>query len=223
MFAILPQITSITETRAKLTTQQKEVKAINLKLQELEANRLSPEFSQVDTVNQVLPTKKPLLELMTSLNAISGLTQVTISDLKINPGQIATDSSQLRTSTVPNKNGYDSLELNLAVSGQLANIQRFLSLIEQVSPITTITKINLNRSSKVASGSAATKADLTLSVHYFTQEVKSSLMAPLPKITQREKEIFQTIQKFTIPVSDTTNQVEGGGNTNPFPVDAIEE
>jgi Tfp pilus assembly protein PilO len=221
-FAIWPQISSLIETQTKLKKEQAELKKVTIKLQELDQIKVSPEFSQVDTVNQVLPSRKPLLELMTGLNSISGATGVAISDLKIAPGQIATDSSELTASSKKNPKDYAFLDLSVVISGELNNIQRFLSLIEQISPITTITKINLSREHKMAaSGAVLTKAELDLRVYYFTQQITFSLTAPLPKTSAKELEIFKTIQSFTIPEADTTDKVEGGGNLNPFPASDI--
>lgn len=222
-FAIWPQITSIAETRSKLAKEQKELQKVTIKLRELDTIKVSEEFNQTDKVNQVLPSRKPLLEFLSGLNNIAGVTQVAVSDLKVNPGQIATDSSQLKSAArKSNQAGYDFLDLKLAVSGELENIQRFLTLIEQISPITTITQIDLNRDRKTnASGLILTKAELTLRVHYFTQQVTTSLTTTLPQITTREKTIFKTIQEFTIPVAENPTKVTGGGNSNPFLTDAI--
>lgn len=223
VFAIWPQITSIADTRTKLAKEQKELQKVTIKLRELDTIKVSEEFNQTDKVNQVLPSRKPLLEFLSGLNTIAGSTQVAVSDLKVNPGQIATDSSQLRTTArKAGQASYDFLDLKLAVSGQLGDIQRFLSLIEQISPITTITQIDLNRDKKSGDGNVIlTKAELTLRVHYFTQQITTSLTATLPQITTREKTIFKTIQEFTIPVAENPTKVTGGGNANPFLTDAI--
>ncbi|HCC84788.1 MAG TPA: hypothetical protein DEP87_03845, partial [Candidatus Pacebacteria bacterium] len=111
MLAIWPQITSISETQTKLTKAKKELLRVTAKLNELEAVKISAEFSQTDKVNQVLPSKKPLIEFMTGLNSIAAITQVGVTDLKISPGQIATDSSQLKLSNRKiGQNSYDSLD-----------------------------------------------------------------------------------------------------------------
>jgi len=221
--ATWPQISSIMDTKAKVTKEKKELQKVSVKLQELEVIKVSPEFQDTVTINKVLPSKKPLLEFMSGLNSIASATNVIISDLKVNPGQIATDSSELKSTARKSKTSYDALDLNLAISGDLNSIQRFLSLIEQISPITTITKIDLNRESKTTiSGESLTKADLGLRIHYFTQQITSSLTATLPQITAREKAVFKTISEFTIPVSDSPTQIEGGGNTNPFLTDQID-
>jgi len=241
MLAIWPQITSISETQTKLTKAKKELLRVTAKLNELEAVKISAEFSQTDKVNQVLPSKKPLIEFMTGLNSIAAITQVGVTDLKISPGQIATDSSQLKLSNRKiGQNSYDSLDLILTVSGELTNIQRFLSLIEQMSPITTITAIDLNReirsgfaaattattysdlkSSSNATDQVITTANLSLQVYYFSQQISASLTTALPQITARERTIFQTIQGFTLPQIEAQSQVTGGGNQTLFQIDKI--
>lgn len=222
ILAIIPQINTIGKTNAKLAKEQGELDKVTNKYKELEQVKLSPEFAQADKIDAILPSKKPLLELMNGLNTVAGLTQVAVGELTISPGEIATSSAQLKVSQTAK--AYDHIELEITVTGQLANIQQFMVMIEQISPITTITKIALNQTNKGKTDASVvlTTARLSLSTSYFTQQIKTTLTSALPKISEREKEIFETIQSFTIPEADAQTEVQGGGETDPFNIERFD-
>lgn len=221
VLAILPQINTIQTTNAKLAKEKTELDKYTSKYKELEQIKLSPEFGQSEKIDSILPSKKPLLELMSAINAVAASSQVAITELKISPGEIATTSAQLKQAYRQNPAAYDEIELSLKVYGQLNNIQQFMVMIEQISPITTITKITLNQSTNQQSGVVITTAQLSLQTNYFTQQIKTSLTAGLPKISNREKEIFATIQGFTIPEPEEQTEVTGGGQADPFAVEKL--
>lgn len=221
IFAIIPQITTIRTTNTKLSKEKAELEKYSNKYKELEQIKLSPEFAQSEKIDSILPSKKPLLELMSAINSLATTTQVAISNLEINPGEIATNSAQLKQVGGKNSANYSELELSIKAYGQLNNVQQFMVMVEQISPITTITKISLNQTTLPDSDVVVATAQLTLSTNYFTQQVKTSLTADLPKISNREKEIFTTIQAFTIPVSEEQAEVTGGGQTDPFAVEKM--
>lgn len=221
VLAIMPQISAIQTTNTKLTKETAELEKFTSKYKELEQIKLSPEFAQSEKIDSILPSKKPLLELMSAINAVASSSQVAVTELKINPGEIATSSAQLKQVFRQNPTAYDSIDLSLKVYGQLNNIQQFLVMIEQISPITTITKITLNQSTNKQSGVIVTTAQLTLQTNYFTQQIKTSLATGLPKISAREKEIFATIQGFTIPEPEEQTEVTGGGQADPFAIEKL--
>lgn len=221
ILAIIPQINTIKTANAKLAKEQQELDKITGKYKELEQIKLSPEFAQSDKIDAILPSKKPLLELMTGINSVAAISEVAVAELQINPGEIATSSAQLKQTARQQSVNFDSIEITITVIGQLNNIQDFMVLIEQISPITTITKIALSQNTSKQSGVILTTAQLTLQTHYFTQQIKTTLGSNLPKISQREKEIFQTIQGFTIAEPEPQNDVEGGGLSDPFSIERI--
>lgn len=221
--AIIPQISAINKSNANIAKQQTELDKFSAKYKELEQVKLSPEFAQADKIDLILPSKKPLLELMNAVNTVAAISQVAVTDLQVSPGEIATSSAQLKQLNRKQSVTYDAIELTITVTGQLANIQQFMTMIEQISPITTITKISLNQSNRVKTDPSLvlTVARLSLVTNYFTQQIKTTLTSALPKISEREKEIFETMQSFTIPEAENPTEVQGGGQTDPFAVEKL--
>lgn len=218
-FASYPQISNITNTNRKLKQENDRLDKLVKKSFELEQVKLLPEFSQADKVEKVLPSHKPLLELLTHLNQIASKTEVSITQFEISPGSIATDSTQVAVKTATN---FNKLELNLTVNGPLKKVEEFMSLIEKISPITTITDLSLSRRSDEKTGEIMTKADLTINAHYFTQSIRTTLESALPKIGQKEKDVFKSIQDFTPSDLDVQTEIQGGGSIDFFDVNKLD-
>jgi hypothetical protein len=83
------------------------------------------------------------LEILSNLNRVAQSSEVVIKNFSLNPGEIATDTTKVKKTTTNQR--YDYLDLDFTVSGPLWKIQTFLTLIEQVTPISTITSISINR------------------------------------------------------------------------------
>lgn len=210
-------------TNKKFAAEQQKVAQLNKKAQELEQLKFSPEFAQADVINRVLPSHKPLLELLNNLNNVAGETAVSITEFEINPGEIASDSTQLAQNQQTKKvtGDYDRLDLKLTIIGELAQIRRFMDLIERVSPITTITSLTVDR--KVAEGqlSNATRADLALSTYYYTKSIASTLSSPLPEISAKEREVFQAILSFTPAELESQTTIISGENDDLFGINGL--
>lgn len=190
---ILRQINPIKAVFAELSATNLELEKFQIKADELESIAFDSEFRKMNEIDEVLPSHKPLLELLDNLNSVSVQTETLIENFSLSPGEIATDSTLL-TKSRKQKN-YDELELEFAVSGTLNNVQNFMTLIEQVTPISTITSISLNRDINEL-GSVETTANLTLKTFYFTQPISVTITEPLPPIANDQLIILEEINKL---------------------------
>lgn len=217
------QVSSFFATQDKLEATQKKVNQLNEKTQKLEQLKFTPEYAQAERMNEVLPSRKPLLELLNNLNAVANETGVSITEFQINPGEIATEAAKTASTAQKKKTGdYDQLDLELSILGDLNQVKEFMSLIERVSPLTTITSLTIDR--KVAAAgqdSQQTRADLSLSTYYYTKPIAATLSAPLPAISPEERAIFQDILAFTPPQGESQTQIIGGDNTDLFGIDGL--
>jgi Tfp pilus assembly protein PilO len=87
---IWPQAMEILDLQGTVAKQDKLVSQLQLKEQQLQQLPNSPTFAQVEKVNLVLPSKKPLLELLTSINKAVTTSGVSVSSIELAPGSIAT-------------------------------------------------------------------------------------------------------------------------------------
>lgn len=219
------QITAIFETRKKIEITQKKVNQLNVKTTELQQLKFTPEYAQASRMSEVLPSYKPLLELLNNLNSVANKTNVSITEFQINPGEIITEEEGATRVLVKKKQSaeYDQLNLELSILGELNQVKEFMNLIERVSPLTTITSLTIDRKTTSFSTEEQqlTRADLYLNTYYYTRPISSALSSALPDITIEEKDIFQEILDFTPPEIESQTQIIGGNNTDLFGINGL--
>lgn len=222
VFAAYPQIDTINQLNARLKTEKNRIEKLKRKSIELEQVKTIPEFAQSDLVDKVLPSHKPVLELLTSLNSIASLTQVAISDFTLSPGEISTDSTQVQT-TSKSSSSYGILVLELSATGPLSNVERFMTMIERITPFTTITSLSLSRQSGVSGNleNVNAKADLSLETFFFTQPIRTTIESPLPIISASEQNVFTTIKEFTPSDLEKQTEIKPGSKEDFFGIDKL--
>ncbi|MEA2056126.1 MAG: hypothetical protein U9O78_00190 [Patescibacteria group bacterium] len=207
-FVIKPQISQLVQNTEQIDENRSHLKNLQQKLVELKQIRLSAEFEKKDTVDEVLPSHKPLLELLANLNQAAEVTKVSFTNFEISPGKVASPGAEI----VPidqTKTGYDSLELKLSVAGLETNVEEFLNIVEKIAPISTITELSIRRDknnreeteSEVSSSSSGptvrvSSANMLLSTYYYTRTISTTLSKKLPAVGEEEIKVFDTIQKF---------------------------
>ena len=213
LIGIIRQISPIANDLTKLKERELELAKFYDKSEQLKQLAIDPNFNQASDINKVLPSHKPLLEILNNLNQVANSTEVVIKNFSLNPGEIATDSTQVRRST--STQSYDFLDLDFSVSGPLWRIQEFLDLIEQVTPISTITNISINRNIETDRNAIA-QADLVLRSFYFTQSIRTTITSSLPDITLAERRILDNINQLIPGDLQLQDQVVRGDRGNLF-------
>lgn len=193
LLGIVAQISPIQTDMQKLKSKEDELAKFFDKAQQLKQLSVDPQFNKSSDIDKVLPSHKPLLEILSNLNDVANNTEVVIKNFSLNPGEIATDTTKVKKSTSEQK--YDYLDLDFSVSGPLWKIQNFLNLIEQVTPISTITSISINRNIDQDKNAQA-QADLVLRSFYFTQPIKTTITSPLPVIATNDRKILNNINEL---------------------------
>jgi Tfp pilus assembly protein PilO len=215
IFVMIPQVNEILSLRAQLQTERPKLERLEQKLADLDSIQFSPEFVQSNLVNEALPSHKPLLELLTSLNTVALSTGVTVRDFQLSPGMIATEGAQpapgaRRTGAV------DSLDLSMRLTGEFAKVQEFLLLVEKVTPFTTITKltVGLQGISQVTDpddlSALLINADITTKTYFFTQSITATVEGPLPQLTPVDREVLEELSAFDLTLLPEQREITGG-------------
>jgi Tfp pilus assembly protein PilO len=225
--SLIPQINSITSLYDDLLKENKRLTQLKLKVAQLTDSTNSLIVTNSDKVNQALPSKKPLLELLTALNAVGSQTKVSFDDISLTPGKISTESAEPKASSRRSKkkttavNKYETLNVDINVTGKIGSINNFLREIEKIAPFTTVTGMALNeRSSNDPNQSftdAVFEAKLTVSTYFFTKSVSANIDAALPELTIAQRQIIDALQDFTYTSIEEQYQIKGGGLENLFP------
>jgi len=219
LFVIKPQLAKIKEIRSEHGEKNSELELLVHKRRELAQVLTSDEFQKKEKVDEVLPSHKPLLELLTNLNQAAKKTKISFVNLELNPGLIAspaadlnledkntsTRTRQAKKSTSNTNKNYDYIEVSLAIKGQTQNVEEFMRVLEKIAPLTTITDFNINnqektrqelQSSTAADLSQVSTATMTILTYYYTQTIKISSSSRMPSVGEEELAIFEKIQEL---------------------------
>lgn len=224
---VVPQIQSIFTLVTELQNANKDSLQLKQKVDQL-ANLPQSELLQASsTINNVLPSKKPLLELLSSYNQIAQDAGVQFSDVSLSPGRIATEAAQTgsastaqagkKRTAAPTRRAsteYDQLDLSLKVSGTLAEINSFLQKVEQIAPMTTVTSMSLTEKVVRTEDEAPAdfyEADFVTTSYFFTQPVSATVRSPIPTLSTEQKEVITEISLFLIPEVTEQTAITGGG------------
>jgi len=225
---ITSQINNIFDLRREIKVGQEKVAVLRQKTIDLENIEAREAYKSQDLVNKILPSKKPLLELLTSLNTVASQNNVIFVDLSLSPGKIASESAEFlgeaksssqRKKTQPKVGleGYDTLVVEVEISGLFSDVQNFFQDIEKVAPLTTITSLSLDiKSDDIIRPSDEVQAELVLSSYFFTQSVTANLSSSLPNIGIKEQEIINEVGSYALPAFSVQKQIEGGGLNDLF-------
>lgn len=220
---VIPQFQQGFDLYGDLQAEKPKLEKLEQKLAELENIEISPEFAQIEVVEEALPSRKPLLELMMALSTVSQDTGTVVKDFELSPGLVASDSTQSESSS---KTSYDQLSLDLTIEGTFAQIQDFLLKVEEVAPFTTIVsmeignQINTNAEdfSQQVEEDPTFEAVLTTETYFFTQPITARIDTPLPKIAQRELDVLGFLAAFRPTDLEEQREIRGGGLQDLFQV-----
>lgn len=227
LFAIIPQFQEILGLNSQLTNEKPKLERLQRKLVELDNIQFSPEFSQRAIVDAALPSKKPLLELLTSLHTISEADSVSIDDFSLSPGLVATSEAEIvaDANRRANAEGVDTIDVEMTVTGTFANVSKFLINLEKISPFTTITQLGLssrNSGDDFDEQASDMQAKITIQSYFFTQSIAASVEAPLPTLNALEQNVLSDLADFSNVDLPEQLEITGGGLEDLFGVDPLE-
>lgn len=236
IFGIVPEFGRITDLRAQLRQDKNNLATIEQKLIRIEDLVNDPEFAQAETLNRLLSSTNPFLEILYAINELGKENNIVFTNYEYSPGLIATPSARLRVeesgtaalatadttfnesefSTATLRQQAQGFSISIEADGTYANIANFLQQIENVAPLSSVTYVEINNS---LLGYASAK--LEIMAHYFNPNIIAQLDEPLPTLNNEERELINNLDQFRIlNISDLDQEdIIGGkvdlfGNTN---------
>lgn len=224
--SVVPQVNSISELYSDLLKENKRLAQLRIKVAQLDDASNSTIMLNSEKINLTLPSKKPLIELLSGLNNIGNKTRVSFTDISLTPGKISTDSGEVaasskkrETSTASKK--YEVLDLDVTVTGPIQNINQFLKEAELLAPFTNVTAMTLNEKSgnTLAETGQVTlfEAKVTITTYFFNRAITATIDSSLPEITPAQLTVINGIQDFTFTAVEQQLEIKGGGLENLFP------
>lgn len=189
---VLPRIQNILEIRDKNDGLQKNLAALQDKITFLESFKSAEFSSQNEKMQRILPTTKPFLQMLSTLEQLSVQESVLFAGLDINPGVIASESA------APSDKGSDTiahLDLQLKILGSAANINSFMDKLNTVTPAVDIQSYSTSTQKQGVGALVAAdqiyEADIKLRLLY-APIAAAKTGQPLPTLSAEETEYAKT-------------------------------
>lgn len=217
--ALFPLAQAVLEANQQLVKKGQTTKQLEEKLRRLEELDNSVFLEKQELVNGILPSKKPVLELLTGLNVVAAKAGVRFSDFQVSPGLIASSSAETAKTSGDKKGStkdknYDALVVQVTIEGSFNQVQNFLREVERLAPLTTVTDLDLSirreDNSGIVQADDPASAELKLDTYYYTQSLSAALTAPLPPMTATHDELVEQLQEFTFPTRQQQEQILEG-------------
>lgn len=231
LLSIVPQISSTTNLYNEMLKENKRLAQLRVKVAQLDDASNSTIFVNSDKINLTLPSKKPLLELLSGLNSIGNKTQVSFADISLTPGKISTESAETAASQKKKESNvaakkYEVLDLDITVTGKIQSINQFLKEVELLAPFTNVTAMTLNERTtsgqELSFAETVFEAKLTITTYFFNRAITATIDSSLPELTAAQQTVINGIQNFTYTTVEAQSEIKGGGLENLFPnVDSL--
>ncbi|MBP7875715.1 hypothetical protein KA012_01840 [Candidatus Woesebacteria bacterium] len=209
-FFIIPEISTSWTRWGELQTAKAQEKELSDKLDQLLALETSPDLLKRGIVDSALPSRKPFFELLQSMNLVAQQTGVTIGSFELTPGLVASESAGQPASAGVSRNGATPLEVKYAASGSFAQLNDYLRKIEEVTPFTTIVKLNIGSEISNIDASETFIAGVVSETYYFTQSLTTSETAALPQMNEKSQEAIRALESYNAVVIPTQSEIIGG-------------
>jgi hypothetical protein len=230
-FLLLQEVPQVIDLWGRLQTEQKNSTALQQKAAALQSSAAIDQIDNYHKIDTLLPSKKPLLQLLNNIGVAAKSAQVALSQIQTSPGRIATGSAQLQSdvsaltvSTPTSKvNGMDVLDIGVTVDGTLPQINAFVKNIENITPISDITQFQLTQtrgSQQTSQGLIQNvngyEAKIRVTSYYFTQPISVMIDASLPEVTPSEQQFLNQINAFQFAAEAAQQNIQGGGLNDLF-------
>ncbi len=215
----IPQSKNAYDTYTKIQSEKPNTTKLTQKRNALDSLPATAEYAQIDIVDKALPSRKPVLELLTSLNTVSQNTGVSLDSFNLSPGIVASSTAALDKVNKTSGKAFDSLKVEVEISGTFKQVQDFIIQVERVSPFTTVTTMDLSGvldESKGADADQVFKAKLDTQTYYFTQSIAVRVDTPLPVLGTPEQSVLGALAAFAPINVPLQTQVTGGGTDDLF-------
>jgi Tfp pilus assembly protein PilO len=215
---------NIYRQQQELRTQERQLALLQSKVVQLQETSDAALQGQVAAFEQVLPSTKPALNLLSALSRLAREQGVILSAITLNPGRVeeaGVSATEVERKQQAEKPKPQDFTLEFSVEGSLSQVGTFISGLERTAPVMTIEEFSLGLvGGRVDEETgeftpSRVKADLSIQVHWQkTPETIGAVEQPLAQLSEAEEQLFQTLQEFAL--YETVQPKVPTGKTNLF-------
>ncbi|HZZ98840.1 MAG TPA: hypothetical protein VFG51_02810 [Candidatus Saccharimonadia bacterium] len=203
---VVPRVQSILTLRDDITSQQHTLDTLQNKERFLESFK-NAEFDALnEKLQRILPSTKPFLQTLASLEQLSLQENVIFAGLDVNPGEIASSSA-----VVSPKDAHSDLqkmELKMKIDGTSAQINSFINKVTTIAPALDVkafsSTVQPGLDAAALGANTSYEADVDLTALYAPILVSKDSGAGLPPLTKAENDYATSTLSTYVLFPETT-------------------
>ena len=187
---------------------QGKIAVLTGKLEFLEEINQAAIESQVKDLENILPSRKPALNLLASLSQLAQSENVIISSITINPGpveEIEEENDKIERKEQGDNPPLQEFTLDFSVDGTLRQVGLFITALEKTAPAMKIEEFSLSLESslpdELVEQTESRKVKISLKVRVFYQDLPASLGLAdqaLPELTAEEVALLSVLNSYVV-------------------------
>lgn len=198
----LPRFEQVKGIYTSIQKEQERVGKLQTKIRDLETLNEYELGEKSEILLAALPSLKDPAGMISLVGKLVDENGLLIEDLKVSPGEVATESAEIAE--------VEELIFKLSLSGEISQFLNFLKIASKSLPLVDLQIKNFD-----ISGQSFT-TDVTL-ISYYSGLPKTLGKAdsPVPKLTSQEEELLSQLREYNLFETETF-QPSAGGKPNPF-------
>lgn len=216
VFFLLPQLGVLVSNISTVQAKEKELAAVKDRIAFLSSEPAQEIDRHLTVLRTALPETKPVLPLLASLERIAADSSVSVGNLELSPGNVATQAaevketdSQVQEDVKTAFEGVYALPLRFNMQGTFDNMTAFFKKLDTVVPLILVNTIQFSDTNESAPGTdqgqAIFRANVELDSIYRKVEAGDSSI-PLTPLTERQKDILATLEEAAQKAQEDANR-----------------
>lgn len=198
-FVVKGKIFEIFKMRGEIREQREKLSRLIEKQTALAALDETTLKEQFLLANEAIPSKRDVAGFLAQVERIALENGLLVEGVSLEGGEIATESAEKteEKEATAKKKSEDKFESRVTVKGELERIRDFLDKLLRSRRVVEINKVQLSAPFSQTATPSAMTATLTVDVFFkLLPETMGAAEAPLPQITQKEKDIYEQVSLF---------------------------
>ncbi len=233
LFGVYPLIQQTIKIQEEIKQNLVKNELLMNKTQQLVNMDLSPDYIALKKADQILYSKKPIMEAMnlTGYIANDDATFVIRDNFEISPGLVSTISATINKSTIRDDESTELVDsaissqsipvltgkeenfilFKISVTGEKEKVANYFMRLEKLAPLMTVANLQMSsRDEKRSNGQAE------MLLHFYDPRIITVLEKPLPSFSFNREVIFSLMNQIEKLDIDLLQEDLIGGKENPF-------
>lgn len=204
LIVVKPTITKLQERTVASNKLKSQINKLETKLEVLEGIDDNQIMERVEKMEEVFPSKKPVVQLMSSLSQLAGQNHLIFGGITLRPGLLGDEAEitkNKKSKKIDQPENLADLKFAFQIEGYYDDISAFMHDLENVAPLMKIESVNLSVKSNPLFETSDLLVAANIEVTAYYQPPPKSLGAvttTVPLLSKRDEVLLNRLFSFKL-------------------------